>query len=349
MSRVAAALFILGAAACGAEGPTDSNHRIASVSSAIINGSDSTAEQDAVVLVMHYDALLGAGPAGCTGTLLTPRLVLTARHCVAVTDESAACDSEGNATFGAEIRGDHPASKLYAFVGTQRPDFIAGLDKAARGAEIIDDASKTLCNHDIALLLLDRALPGARIAPLRLDGGARKDELVRVVGWGVTDQTSNPAIRQQRGGVKVLTVGPAERVGPAEFKIGESVCSGDSGGPAIAESSGAVLGVLSRGGNNSGAKPGDPDACIDSENVFTSAAGYKDLILSAYEKAGQAPWIEGEPDPTIVVAPPADARGEGGCALSPRPRPRESRFTALAAIAAIAAIAACVSRRAPRC
>jgi hypothetical protein len=261
----------------------------------------------------------------------------------------------GNPTFGGEIRSDHLASKLYAFVGTQRPDFLAGLDKGARGAEIIDDAAKTLCSHDLALILLDRALPGAKTAPIRLDDGPHVGESVLVVGWGVTDKSSDPQTRQQRAGVKVVEVGPAESLGPAEFRLGESGCAGDSGGPAFAETSGAVLGVLSRGGNGSGALPGDPKGCIDADNVFTSAAKFKDLILSAYAKAEQDPWLEGNPDPTTLPPKPAPEEKSSGCAIArSSSRPSSSRSSSSSSSGAVAlsfvlaAIAACVARRASR-
>ena len=334
-------------AACGPSGERNHESAAGRVSAAIIHGTDSDASQDAVVLVMHYDAIqIGGAAAGCSGTLLTPKLVLTARHCVATTDESAACDSAGNPTFGGVVSGDHLASKLYAFVGTQRPDFLTGLDRGARGVEIIDDAAKTLCNHDLALVLLDRALPGGKTAPVRLEGGPRADETVRVVGWGVTDTSSNPQTRQQRGGVKVLAVGPGDHLGPSEFKLGESGCAGDSGGPAFAESSGAVLGVLSRGGAGArGATPGDPAACLDAENVFTSAAAFKDLILGAYAKAGQDPWREGEPDPTTLPPkPPAEA--SSGCSLGRRVPVRSPALPEVAL--ALGAVLACLSRRATR-
>lgn len=307
----------------------------------IIRGVESTPELDAVVLVMHYDAIqVGGGAAGCTGTMLTPRLVLTARHCVAVTDESASCDAAGNATFGGAIRGNHDARKIYAFAGRERPDFLSGLEKGARGVEIIDDAAKSLCNHDIALVLLDRALPGVKTAPLRLDAGPRQGETVTVVGFGVTDTTSTPAKRQQRGGVKVLSVGPAERLGPAEFRVDESGCAGDSGGPAIAASTGAVLGVLSRGGNDKGSV-GPPQVCFGAENVFTSVAKYGDLIAAAYAKAGQKPWEEGEVDPA-TLPPDEGGEAEGGCGVG---RAAGGRGEGMALGLAGVAIAACLRRR----
>ena len=317
-SRVVLLCVALLAGACsGATDRESDSETTGSVSSPIVHGIDSPVAQDAVVLVMHYDAIqIGGAAAGCSGTLLTPRLVLTARHCVAVTDASAGCDSAGNPVAGGVVRSDNVASKMFAFAGNQRPDFLSGLDKGARGTEIIDDASKTLCNHDLALILLDRALPGVKIAPLRLDDGPHQNEVVTVVGFGVSDVASTPQTRQERRGVKVLAVGPGETLGPAEFRLGESGCAGDSGGPAIAES-GAVLGVLSRGGNGSGAASGDVAGCIDAENVFTSVAKYKDLIRSAYVKAGQDPWTEGQPDPTLPKAapPPGPGGSSSGCVI----------------------------------
>ena len=159
--------------------------------------------------------------------------------------------------------------------------------------------------------------PARRRAPVRLDGGPRADETVRVVGWGVTDTSSNPQTRQQRGGVKVLAVGPADHLGPSEFKLGESGCAGDSGGPAFAESSGAVLGVLSRGGNGGGATPGDPAACIDAENVFTSAAAFKDLIARRLREGRAGPVARGRARPHDA---PSEAPGGRGGELRLRAR-----------------------------
>jgi hypothetical protein len=223
-----------------------------------------------------------------------------------------------------------------------RPDFISDLDKVVRGAEIIDDASKVLCNHDLALILLEKALPGGKIAPIRLDGGPQKNEGVVLVGWGVTEKVAMPPIRQQRTGLKIVNVGPADRLGSAEFTLGESSCSGDSGGPLFDEASGAVIGVVSRGGNKSGAPPGDVARCIgaDTESIYTATSGFKDLILGAYQKAGQDAWIEGQPDPTTLPPkPPEDPPQTSGCAIEPRSRAARGGPSSMVFLAAIAACA----------
>src|SRR5262249_2405349 len=157
---------------------------------AIVHGTDSDASQDAVVLVIRYDALSKDGAAGCSGTMLTPKLVMTARHCVATTDEKAACAQDGTPLAGGVVQGDFDPQKLYVFGGNQRPNFISGLATIVRGVETIDDGAKTLCNHDVALMITEKPVPGVKIAPIRLDGGAKKGETLTGIGWGISDKTN---------------------------------------------------------------------------------------------------------------------------------------------------------------
>jgi len=298
--------------ACAAPAGED----VATTRQAIVRGTDSDASQDAAVLVLHYDALSKDGSAGCSGTLLAPRLVMTARHCVADTDPSAACKSDGTPISGGAVRGDHDPTKLYVFSGLHRPDFLSGTPQGAKGQAIVDDGASTLCNHDLALIVLDQPLPGGKIAPIRLDGGPKKDEVVALAGWGITETTNTPETRQTKSGVKVLDVGPSgaldgSALGSAEVLIDEGGCAGDSGGPAFA-ASGAVIAALSRGGNGT---PGEGAAsCVGGTNIYTSPAAFKDMVLSAFDKAGAKPWLEGQPQPTDD--PPSEPRDKG-CATSP--------------------------------
>ena len=281
------------------------DERVGATGSAIISGKASAADQDAVVLLVS--PIDSTSAFECTGTLIAPNLVLTARHCVAKTTEAAfACDEKGGGTAGGAVGSDFPATNVLVFAGVKRPaDPFKGSD--AKGAMIFHDESKNLCNHDLALLLLDKPIENGKIASIRLDAPITKGEVFTAVGWGVTSTVSSPNVRQQRTDITINTVGPAAdpknglALGPNEFLVGESICQGDSGGPALAATTGAVLGVVTRGGNNRQGDPNDPASqCVDGVNFYTMTSGFKDLILTAFTAAGHDPWTEGGPDPRLA-------------------------------------------------
>jgi hypothetical protein len=64
----------------------------------------------------------------------------------------------------------------------------------------------------------------------------------------------------------------------AEFLVGESTCQGDSGGPAIDETSGEIVGVVSRGGPTCDGK--------DAHNIYTRADVFLKLVDEAIAKSG---------------------------------------------------------------
>lgn len=297
---LASATLAVAAAACSPS--AQQGERSSVVREAVIKGTASDASQDAVVLLVHYDPQSG-GFGQCTATILGPSVVLTARHCVSETDQGSACSASGKALDGGRIYSDHKANTMYVFKGAQRPNFHGDIKADGRGAKILHSGAKTLCDQDIALILLDKPIEAAPIAPIRLDAPPTPREIMTAVGWGVTDKTESPNVRQQRSGIRIEKVGPVEdapgdAVGKNEFRVGESICSGDSGGPGLATETGAVLGVVSRGGNGTEGDPNDPSSqCLDASNLYTQVAPFNDLVLKAFDEAGEEPWLEGGPDP----------------------------------------------------
>lgn len=307
--RVVLSIVIPGLVLAACAAPAD-QPRLGRAAQPVINGEDSpSGSEDAVVLLMHA---ANAGVAGCTATLIAPNLLLTALHCVAETDESSACNEKGRAIAGGDVGKVHDAKDMYVFTGTERPNFYSNERPpiAATGQKIFVPDSDTICANDIALILLDKNVEGAVIAPLRLDAPVTEGETFTSVGWGVTERTASPRTRKRRLEVPVVGVGPLEAsssrgaLGPSEFEVGESICSGDSGGPAISTDTGAVLGVVSRGGNGRQGTQSDPAAGCEGArafNIYTGVAGHRDLILSAFAEAEATPWLEGELNPILGV------------------------------------------------
>ncbi|HVH41669.1 MAG TPA: trypsin-like serine protease, partial [Labilithrix sp.] len=189
----------------------------------------------------------------CTGTVVAPNLVLTARHCVADTDDSALCTANGTALSGAVVHADRSPSDLDVYRGAAAiPTIYEDYDRksaAATGKTLVVEGS-TLCNADLAFLVVDHTLPGP-YAPIRTTATAVGASLT-AVGYGLTETGDTPALRQQRGSISVRAIGKISYsggagLGDAELLVGESASSGDSGGPLLS-TSGALVGVTSRGG-----------------------------------------------------------------------------------------------------
>ncbi len=303
LTRIAAAVATI-LCGCSAGNEADQAHdHVGRTIQPVIAGSPSTAEHDAVVVLALFRD--GARLGLCSATLVAPNLVLTARHCVSDVDEQAGCYTDGTPIAGAGLHGDHPASEVAVYVPkngvvTSTADEMLA---TARGKTlVVDDTATTICNRDLAFVVLDRNV-SAPVARLRL-GGPKADEDVTVVGWGVTESGTLPSQRMERGGIPLVGAGPMlypndQRygVGDAEFMIGESACLGDSGGPALGPS-GAVVGVASRAGNGQARDPNDLAASctgVNAHAVYTHLGEATPLVARAFLEAGVMPRLEDGP------------------------------------------------------
>lgn len=285
--------------ACGSESGEASTPVVGTVTSPIIKGEMDTAAHDSVILlqIMSQGQLLGS----CTGTLVAPNLVLTARHCVSDTAEGMICNIDGTAEEGGAIKKDFSPSSLYVYTGTNARYFQNSTDKAAaRGKAIITETSEVLCNRDIAFLVLDRDV-NMPTSAVRTKSGAVENENLTMVGWGLVESGKLPAYRQVRTGVPVAAAGPLKfaedtniGLGDSEFAVQESICSGDSGGPAFSEK-GAVIGVVSRGGGGPDSDTNRASNCVGADviNVYTELVKKSALVTKAFGAAGYTPRDEG--------------------------------------------------------
>jgi hypothetical protein len=363
--RFAIAAIALSLVACAAR--TDADEKTASASHAIINGAISTPDQNFVVqLGMSTN---GQYFGACSAIMVAKNLVLTARHCVGQFKDDTTWEMVDFAPEGLEV--------YYGADAPKRSDFDNKQPGDAKGVKLFVAATQNMM-PDIALVLLDRPLENAQIARIRLDGGAKKGELLNIVGYGIDETSTAPLVRMQRKGVPVIDVGPItttqHELFEGEFYFGEAACSGDSGGPALSATSGAVVGVASRVGN--GLVPTDDNPagfCVGAatEDVYTSLAPVKEVVLRAFQAAGAKPLLENDPDPVPEApaqppssapsasddddaaedepkpakrtAKPATTATSGGCAMTSE----RSSFGDGCAFALLGVALACVRRRRP--
>jgi hypothetical protein len=257
-------------AACMPDPPPEA---LGASSHEIVNGTPSPKFQDAVVFIDNASL-----QASCSGTIIAPNLVLTARHCVSDLNENDGCGS---------LKTNSPASALTVQTGANAD----GQNPDARGTKVFYPAGDTdiFCGNDIAIIEVDSPL-APKPRPIRFTAAA-VGETVQTVGYGLDENGQDPGGRFQRTGMQILALGGTTfnftrqdgTTTPVDVPAGniltsEGACEGDSGGPLL-DSGGNIIGTVSGGGT-------DEDTCTDQVDLFTALSQHEDDIRNVFQTVG---------------------------------------------------------------
>jgi len=280
---------------------------------AVIGGEPTTSQEWPAVVGLMYDVGDGLEP-GCTGTVIAPRVVLTAAHCVAHRD------------------GVSDQDPIAVRLGTA--------DLARGGRDVAVSAVRAMSNgldgFDLALLFLAE---DACVAPAPLArgcGAATQGGRVTLVGFGVTDREAFGELHRVDLRVSELActdpeLGCDDHDGRGAYLVATpgGMCGGDSGGPLFVVNAHGrfVAGVVS-----GPAQDETSDLCDDWRRALyprpdTVASWIEAEIGAALEAPGcdgatapspppDEPAPPGEPAPTAPSQDIFDSRPEDdpGCA-----------------------------------
>lgn len=293
LAAVIAALSALVVTTAGAAARTGGAH------ASVIGGTTAKIEQYPWLAYIEGGLDTGLFSFSCTGTVISPRVVLTAGHCVE--------DLE------AEVL-NRPSGYLVA-TGVASHLHVPG-DHVSRVSRVLiyPGFSSTFIHGDAGLLILSKptAAPPIPLAGAADSGLLAAGTPIEVAGWGLTDydRETEPALAQ----VGKLTMQDAGRCRTGDTDLHRhfspalqlcaldspgfkaSGCFGDSGGPAIAhrpDGTPVEIGIVSAGGFE--CEPRVPNLYTRVDQVSTWAYEW----VAAVETGAPEPPIPALPAPAM--------------------------------------------------
>jgi MYXO-CTERM domain-containing protein len=312
----ALAVAILSIVGCGSSGaaPTE---KVGQSENAIQGGMTDTTHTFAVAMCIGA----AGGPmngqncqALCSGALIAPNLVISARHCVdTVSSDTVDCSSD---TFGSQL---FPTSEFYI---TSDYEIFDPAAKWYQAAQIITPTPTSFCGNDLSLIILSSNVPSSEVPTLVVPeiwypvDSPMYSGTETAIGFGLDapDDEYSAGTRRYLEDIPIecvpndpeasLACAPVAESGIAtnEFEAGNGPCEGDSGSSAYEQTAFNAgtflsLGVLSRGGVSG-------DMCVGS--VYTQLNAWQSLIVSTAETAAS---MGGYPVPTWATKPSGSSDG----------------------------------------
>lgn len=303
---------------CGAGESSLGTEHLGTRASAVQDGKSDT-------VASHNFAVGIASSAGavCSGTLIAPNLVLTARHCVVPIDPKA---SEAVTCADKFPTKNASPSTLYVTTSTKLFSRTANFYQVA---EITTPTETSFCGNDIALLTLEDNIPSSEAEPatpvvqFKMTDSTKIGRKIAALGYGITSPSAQDSgTRRIHEDIGIECVpddtsysckGLYRSDSDNEFITEGYVCSGDSGSGAFEQESftkGApyVLGALSRG-------PQTADTCLAA--IYSRTDAHADLIIDTAKKAQtrggyEAPaWIAPPGETDDATDPGTDTACEG--------------------------------------